>query len=55
MTVVPFPKRTPPPGPVDPLESALLSAWNNSPDVMDDYRDTEPDEVTDPGHEPEGR
>ncbi|MEU5296727.1 hypothetical protein [Streptomyces umbrinus] len=55
MTVIPFPKRTPPPGPADPLESALLSAWNNSPDVMDDYRDPEPDEVTDPGHEPEGR
>jgi hypothetical protein len=42
MTVIPFPKRTPEPGPVDPLESALLSAWNNSPDVMDDYRDEEP-------------
>ncbi|MET7694162.1 hypothetical protein ABZT06_40435 [Streptomyces sp. NPDC005483] len=36
MTVIPFPERTPEP---DPLESALLSAWNNSPDVMDDYRD----------------
>jgi hypothetical protein len=48
VSVIPFPKRTPAPGPVDPLESALLSAWNNSPDVMDDYRDTEPEDVSDP-------
>ena len=44
MGVIPFPERRPVPGPVDPLESALLSAWNNSPDVTDDYRDEEPDD-----------
>ncbi|MFJ9583377.1 hypothetical protein [Streptomyces acidicola] len=46
MSVIPFPERNPTPRrPVDPLESALLSAWNNSPDVMDDYRDEEPDDA----------
>ena len=45
MTVIPFPK--PDPRPVDPLESALLSAWNNSPDVMDDYQDDEPEDTSD--------
>jgi hypothetical protein len=34
---------------VDPLESALLSAWNNSPDVMDDYRDEESEDGSDSG------
>ncbi|WP_399927187.1 hypothetical protein [Streptomyces kanamyceticus] len=41
MTVLPCPERNPSLRPLDPLESALLSAWNNSPDVMDDYRDEE--------------
>lgn len=50
MTVIPFPERTPEPGPVDPLESALLSAWNNSPDVMDDYRDDEPQDTDSEGN-----
>ncbi|WP_327594021.1 hypothetical protein [Streptomyces chartreusis] len=45
--VIPFPKPTPTPGPVDPLESALLSAWNNSPDVMDDYRDDDTEDTAD--------
>ncbi|MFD3310189.1 hypothetical protein [Streptomyces sp. NPDC058694] len=51
MTVIPFPERTPPPGPVDPLESALLSAWNNSPDVMDAYRDEEPEDASGSGQD----
>ncbi|MFE5029683.1 hypothetical protein ACFRAO_41975 [Streptomyces sp. NPDC056656] len=51
MTVVPFPQRTPTPGPVDPLESALLSAWNNSPDVMDDYCDEDAENTPAPGHD----
>ncbi|MBX9396358.1 hypothetical protein K4749_22875 [Streptomyces sp. TRM72054] len=55
MAVIPFPEHPAAPGPVDPLESALLSAWNNSPDVMDDYRDTEPDDVAEPGRDPEER
>ncbi|MFJ2963684.1 hypothetical protein ACIPIC_15425 [Streptomyces collinus] len=40
MTVIPFPEpddRSP--EPYDPLESALLSAWNNAPEAMDAYRD----------------
>jgi hypothetical protein len=43
MTVLPFPE--PAPRPVDPLEAALLSAWNNSPDVMDDYPHPEPEDT----------
>ncbi|GAA3809290.1 hypothetical protein ACFS5L_29825 [Streptomyces phyllanthi] len=34
-------------GAIDPLESALISAWNNSPEVMDDYRDEEPEDTSD--------
>ncbi|WP_328639703.1 hypothetical protein [Streptomyces canus] len=39
MTVFPFPEPAPDPAPqpYDPLESALLSAWNNAPEVMDAY------------------
>jgi hypothetical protein len=48
VSVIPFPDRNQTPRPVDPLESALLSAWNNSPDVMDDYRDEEPEDVAAP-------
>lgn len=51
MTVIPFPERPPVPRPADPLESALLSAWNNSPDVMDDYRDEEPEDTSGPGQD----
>lgn len=51
MTVIPFPERNPTPPPLDPLESALLSAWNNSPDIMDDYRDEEPETDRDPGQD----
>lgn len=47
MTVLSFPQPIPSPEPVDPLESALLSAWNNSPDVMDDYRDDETNDTAD--------
>ena len=41
MTVIPFPEPVPDqtPEPYDPLESALLSAWNNAPEDMDAYRD----------------
>lgn len=51
MTVIPFPERPTPASPTDPLESALLSAWNNSPDVMDDYRDEEPEDTSGPGQD----
>ncbi|MFE9807772.1 hypothetical protein [Streptomyces sp. NPDC005548] len=51
MSVIPFPQRTPAPGPVDPLESALLSALNNSPDVMDDYSDEDADGAPAPGQD----
>ncbi len=44
MTTRPEP---PQPTPLDPLESALLSAWNNSPDVMDDYRDQDDEDDAD--------
>jgi len=50
VTVIPFPTPREPResrGPVDPLESALLSAWNNSPDVMDAYRDTDSEDSSD--------
>ncbi|MGW9186007.1 hypothetical protein [Streptomyces rubiginosohelvolus] len=43
MSLNPCPVHSPRPCPVDLLESALLSAWNSSPDVMDDYRDEEPE------------
>ncbi|MEV5354386.1 hypothetical protein [Streptomyces sp. NPDC052693] len=40
MTVIPFPEpEDRSPEPYDPLESALLSAWNNAPEAMDAYRD----------------
>ncbi|MCP9988082.1 hypothetical protein LUX01_16735 [Streptomyces sudanensis] len=41
MTVIPFPEPVPdrPWEPHDPLESALLSALNNAPEVMDAYCD----------------
>ncbi|MGP3999586.1 hypothetical protein [Streptomyces sp. 8N706] len=42
MSIIPLPE--PAPKRLDPLESALLSAWNNSPDVMDDYHDEEPED-----------
>ncbi|MCI3244596.1 hypothetical protein [Streptomyces spinosisporus] len=45
--VIHFPQPAPAPGPADPLESALLSAWNNSPEVMDDYGDEGPDDTDD--------
>lgn len=51
MSLHPCPKHSPHPCPVDPLESALLSAWNNSPDVMDDYRDEEPEDDSDSGQD----
>ncbi|GAV45691.1 hypothetical protein [Streptomyces acidiscabies] len=47
MTVIPFPKPPEPQRPVDPLESALLSAWNNSPDVMDTYSDADSEDSSD--------
>ncbi|MER6441686.1 hypothetical protein ABT275_35830 [Streptomyces sp. NPDC001185] len=49
MTVIPFPQRPSTPAPLDPLESALLSAWNNSPDVMDDYSDEDVENAPAPG------
>ncbi|MFF4782328.1 hypothetical protein ACFY3E_13640 [Streptomyces griseorubiginosus] len=45
MTVIPFPEPAESRGPVDPLESALLSAWNNAPEVLDDFQDPEPEDT----------
>ncbi|MFF0745736.1 hypothetical protein ACFYVL_35635 [Streptomyces sp. NPDC004111] len=47
MTVLPFPEPADrSPEPLDPLESALLSAWNNAPEAMDAHHD-EPSEGSD--------
>ncbi|MFC3577576.1 hypothetical protein ACFOZ0_30805 [Streptomyces yaanensis] len=51
MSVIPFPERPPAPCPVDPLESALLSAWNNAPEVMDGYRDEDAEGTADTGQD----
>ncbi|MEU8596861.1 MULTISPECIES: hypothetical protein [Streptomyces] len=51
MSLNPCPEHSPLPCPVDPLESALLSAWSNSPDVMDEYRDEESEDASDSGQD----